>query len=86
MFVGGFATERGRFLFHSKLAKGDVKVILGDRLLEEGAGYKVDYERGIVTIIDPTIEEDGAKYYISAGDRSIGNRSDMRLIRKLLKE
>jgi hypothetical protein len=86
MYVGGVPTERGRFLFHSKLTKGEVKVILGDRLLEEGAGYVVDYERGIVTIVDKAIEEQGAKYYIAAGPRSIGNLGDKELIRKLLRD
>ncbi len=84
IIVRGVPTERGRFLLRSKLTKGEVKVILGDRLLEEGVGYKVDYEQGIVTIVDKAIEKKGAKYYISAGGRSMGNHSDRALIRKLL--
>ena len=34
MFVSGVPKERGRFLFHSELFEGDVKVIVGDRLLD----------------------------------------------------
>lgn len=86
MFVTGVPSDRGRFLLHSKLVKGEVKVILGDRLLEEGVGFKVDYDQGIVTIIDKAIEEKGAKYYISAGGRALGNISDMALIHKLLQK
>jgi len=84
MFVSGVPTERGQFLFHSELTKGKVKVILGDRLLEEGVGYEVDYEQGIVTIVDQAIEEKGAKYFISAGGRSMANHSNTALVRKLL--
>jgi len=86
MYVGGVPTERGRFLFHSELTKGSVKVILGERLLEEGAGYNVDYEQGIVTIVDKAIKEKGAKYHIFADGRSMGNIADTTFIRKLLKE
>jgi hypothetical protein len=86
MFVRGVPTERGRFLFHSELTEGQVKVILDERLLEEGVDYKVDYEQGIVTIVDKAIEKKGAKYYISTGDRVMGNHGDRDLIRKLLKD
>ena len=68
----------------NKLTEGEVKVILGDRLIEEDVGYEVDYEQGIVTIIDKAIEKRGAKYFISAGSRSMGNHSDRALVRKLL--
>ncbi len=84
MFVSGVPAERGRFLFHSELTKGEVKVILGDRLLKEGVGYEVDYEQGIVTIIDKAIEKKGAKYYISAGGRSMGNRPAQAIMQKIL--
>jgi hypothetical protein len=86
MYVGGVPTERGRFLFHSELTKGDVKVILGDRLLEEGTDYVVDYEQGIVAIVDKAIEKKSAKYYIAASRRSMGNLSDTELIHKLLRD
>ena len=86
MFVSGVPTEPGRFLFHSELTKGEVKVILDNRLLKEGEGYKMDYEHGIVTIVDKAIEEKGAKYYISAGDKSMGNFDDMELVLKLLRD
>ena len=86
MLARGVPTDRGRFLLRSKLTKGEVKVILGDRLLEEGVGYKVDYEQGIVTIVDKAIEKKGAKYYISAGGRSTGNHDNRDLIQKLLQD
>jgi hypothetical protein len=86
MFVSGVPTERDRFLLRWELTKGEVKVILGDRLLREGVGYEVDYERGIVTIVDKAIEKKGAEYHISAGSRSMGNHSDRALILKLLRD
>ncbi len=76
MFVRGVPIRRGRFLLHSELAEGEVKVILGDRLLEEGVGYEMDYQQGIVTVVDKAIEKKGAEYYIAAGGRSIGNHRD----------
>jgi beta-lactamase regulating signal transducer with metallopeptidase domain len=85
MFVSGVPPERGQFLLRRELAEGEVKVILGDRLLQEGVGYKVDREQGIVTIVDKAIEKKGAEYYISAGGRSMGNHSDKSLILKLLR-
>ena len=63
-------TKKARFLFRSEVTRGEVKVILDDRLLEEGAGYQVDCQRGVVTIVDKAIEKEGAKYYISAGGQS----------------
>ena len=84
IFVSGVPTQRGRFLYHSELTKGEVKVILGDRLLEEGVGYEVDYKQGVVTIVDKAIEKKGAKYFISAGGRSMGNHSNTALVQKLL--
>lgn len=86
MFVRGVPTERGRFLFRSKLTKGEVKVILGDRRLEEDMGYKVDYEQGIVTIVDKAIEKKGTKYYIRADGRAMGNHTDKALVLKLLRD
>ncbi|MHB8864681.1 MAG: M56 family metallopeptidase, partial [Pirellulaceae bacterium] len=83
MFVSGVPAERGRFLFHSELTKGDVKVILGERRLEEGVDYEVDYEQGIVTVLDKTIEEQGAKYFIFADGRAVGNQKFTEAIRKL---
>ncbi|WP_231615799.1 hypothetical protein [Novipirellula artificiosorum] len=86
VFVSGVPTAPGRFLLHSELTRGSIKVILGDRLLDEGVGYEVDYEQGIVTIVDKAIEEQGARYFIAAGDRSVGNHNNTELIRKLLRE
>ena len=37
-----------------------------------------------VTIVDKAIEKKGAKYYISAGGRSMGNHPDRALVRKFL--
>ncbi len=47
-------------------------------------GYQVDYEQGILTIVDKAIEEKGAKYLISASGRVMGNYGDLAPVRKLL--
>ena len=84
MFVSGIPAERGRFLFHAELRK--VRVVLGGRRLEEGIGFEVDHERGIVTILDAAIEEQVAEYFIFADGRVCGNQRLTEHISQLLKD
>ncbi len=67
MFVSGVPTKHGRILLHSELTKGEVEVTLGGRLLKEGVDYEVDYEQGIVTIVDKAIKKKDEKCRISVG-------------------
>lgn len=73
VFVSGKRSLPRAWLFDQKIDPARVTVFLNDRKLEDGKGYSLDAESRRLTISDPGILEEGVRYSIRAGDRSIGN-------------
>lgn len=60
----------GIYVGSSNLQQGSVVVTSGGRTLSEGADYTVDYQRGYVTIIDPSIKNSDMPVEISTENNS----------------
>ena len=84
LFVSATPVRENEFLFHRALDGEEVRVVLGDRLLEPGTGFRVDAQAGKVTILDPGFARAGRKYWVGAGNTSVGNFSDAALLARLL--
>lgn len=72
LFVHGRVVDPSLHLLHRPLKKGEVSVTMSDRALVEGEGYTVDYEKGIVRILDPAVRDKKVKYRVRAGSFSFG--------------
>ena len=59
-------------LLHRALEKGEVKVTVDGRELVEGKDFTVDYEKGVVVVLDPAVRDKKVKYRVKAGGFSFG--------------
>src|SRR5690606_16652912 len=57
------------------VAQGSVVVTAGGRTLVEGADYTVDYQRGMVQILDPSLRESNTPVHISVEENSMFNQN-----------
>ena len=74
-----------------RLANESVIVIVDDRRLDEGEGFRVDYATGDVTILDAAFFAPGSQYYVSATTNGntgigVGNYADADRLRELIRE
>ncbi|MEW6742712.1 MAG: DUF2092 domain-containing protein [Planctomycetota bacterium] len=90
LVASGTPRDTGIFTFHEPVTPGSVRVVLDDRLLDEGKGFEVDYGKGIVRVLDPRIQSPAAQFYVTAGvagaTRCYLNRSDVDEVQRILKE
>ncbi len=57
------------------IAQGSVTVTAGGRVLVEGADYTVDYQRGMVQILDPGLKQSNTPIEISVEENSMFNQT-----------
>ncbi|MFH1738960.1 MAG: M56 family metallopeptidase [bacterium] len=79
LFLSGIPNPRNVRLYHKQIEPGSVKVKLEGRELEEGVGFTVDYEKGVVTVTDPVMIEKrwpDCKIYVKGVDGSSGGTYD----------
>ena len=72
LFVHGIPKDPSLHLLHRPLKKGEVSVTIGGRTLVEGEGFTVDYEKGIVRVLDPAVRDKDVKYRVKAGSFAFG--------------
>ncbi len=65
IFVHGVPNPNNIFYYRRPLAPGSVSVVIEGRSLTEGAGFTVDYEKGIVTVLDPELDKLHVSFHIS---------------------
>lgn len=82
LLKGKYKSQSGRgiSLGTFNVPKGSVRVRVGGRLLQEGIDYTVNYQTGMVQILDPSIENSNIPVEVSVENNLIFGGQDRRFI------